>query len=98
MTKTQDIFNKAILKSAELVKMINEDGFEQDSKEVEDINDEIAILEMKLQDLPYDFDEINNLRKYIESVIGKDYFFDKRCWGYLSDVVFEIENNIAWSL
>ena len=98
MTKTQDIFNKAILKSAELVKMINEDGFEQDSKEVEDINDEIAILEMKLQDLPYDFDEIDNLRKYIESVIGKDYFFDKRCWSYLSDVVFEIENNIAWSL
>lgn len=94
MTKTQNIFNEAIIKSAELVKMINEDGFEQDDKEVEKLNDEISELESQLLDLPYDF-EIDNLKKYITDIVDKNYFNDKRCWNYLYDIVYDIESNIG---
>lgn len=96
-TKTQDIFNQAILKSAQLVKMINEDGYDSEDKEVEKINNEISNLEIKLLDLPHDFGEYD-LDKYIKDVVGKNYFFDKRCWSYLYDIVYEIENNIGWNL
>lgn len=95
MTKTQNIFNEAIIKSAELVKMINEDGFEQDDKEVDKINDEISELECQLLDLPYDF-EIGNLKKYITDIVDKNYFIDERCWNYLYDVVYDIESNIGF--
>ena len=106
-TKTQDIFNQAILKAAELCKMINEDGYDYEDKEVEKINDEISNLQEKLLFLPYDFGEYNeeeecycirDLNKYIKDVVGKNYFTDKRCWSYLYDIIYLIENDISWYL
>jgi hypothetical protein len=107
MTKTQSIFNKAILKYAEIVKMINEDGVDADSKELEKANEELSQFEMQLQDLPFDFGDydkeddyyyIKDLNKYIKGVVGSNYFFDKRCWSYLYDIIYEVEGNIGWSL
>ena len=60
ITKTQKIFNETILKSAELCKMLNEEGFDYEDKEVEKINDEISNLQIKLLDLPYDFGEYDD--------------------------------------
>ena len=106
-TKTQDIFNRAILKSAELCKMLNEDGYDYEDKEVEKINDEISNLQEKLLYLPYDFGEyddeeecyrIKDLDKYIKDLVGKNYFTDKRCWSYLYDIIYDIENDISWNL
>ena len=96
MTKTEKIFQDAIRVSAEVVKMINEDGAEYE--DVEKLNEEIAELESKLQDLSWDFDEIKNRKDYCKKVLGKDYFYDSRCWDYLTDVVYEIENNVGWNL
>ena len=96
MTKTEKIYQDAIKKSAEVVKAINEDGAEYE--DVEELNDDIAQLEIKLQDLPWDFDEIKNRKDYCKKVLGKDYFYDSRCWDYLSDVVYEVEGYIGWNL
>ena len=108
ITKTQRIFNEAILKSAELCKMLNEEGFDYEDKEVEKINDEISNLQIKLLDLPYDFGEyddeeeeyylLKDLDKYIKDVVGKNYFSDKRCWSYLYDIVYDIQRDIGWNL
>ena len=98
MSKTEKVFQDAIKLSAELIKMINEDGYDIEDKEVEKKNDEIAQMQIKLLDLPYDFEEIDNLENYCKKVLGNKYFFDNRCWNYLTDVVYDIEKDIAWNL
>lgn len=104
-TKTQKIFDEAILKIAKLCKMLNEEGKNYD--DVEELNDEIANLQIKLHDLPYDFGEyddeeecyrIKDLDEYMKDIVGKNYFTDKRCWSYMYDIVYETENNIGWNL
>ena len=96
MTKTEKLFQDAIKLSAELVKEINENG--ADYEDVEGLNDKIADIQCELQDLPYDFNEIKNRKDYCKKLLGKDYFYDCRCWDYLTDIVYEIENDIGWNI
>lgn len=102
-SKTQEVFDKAILKAAELVKFLNEDTewfdtndeSDPNTQKVNQMNEDIAQYEMQLQDLPMDFD-YGNLKDYLKNIIGSDYFSDKRCWDYLYDTVYEISNDIDW--
>lgn len=88
--KTQKIFDEVVLKMAEVVKLINEDGEDADSKIISDMNDDISGLHATLFDGSNDFVELKDLKNYIKDVVGKDYFSDKRCWEYLYDSVFEV--------
>lgn len=88
--KTQKIFDEVVLKMAEVVKLINEDGEDADSKIISDMNNDISDLHATLFDRSNDFVELKDLKNYIKDVVGKDYFSDKRCWEYLYDSVFEV--------
>lgn len=90
MADTRKIFDKVISEIAEVVKLINEDGEDVDSKIISDMNDDISDLHATLFDGSNDFVELKNLKNYIKDVVGKDYFSDKRCWEYLYDSVFEV--------
>ncbi len=43
-----------------------------------------------------DFD-YGDLGDYIKNVLGKDYFYDYRCWDYLHDIVYDISRDIDWN-
>lgn len=90
MINTQKIFDKTIQEIAEVVKLINEDGEDVDSKIISDMNDDISDLHATLFDGSNDFVELKDLKNYIKDVVGKDYFSDRRCWEYLYDSVFEV--------
>ena len=90
MINTQKIFDKTIQEIAEVVKLINEDGEDVDSKIISDMNDDISDLHATLFDGNNDFVELKDLKNYIKDVVGKDYFSDRRCWEYLYDSVFEV--------
>ena len=92
MTKTEKLFQDAIKVSAEVVKMINEDDYDLEDKNIIDLNDKVSNIQCELLDLPMDF-EIKNRKDYCKKLLGKDYFSDNRCWDYLNDVVYEIEND-----
>lgn len=90
MINTKKIFDKTIQEIAEVVKLINEDGEDVDSKIISDMNDDISDLHATLFDGSNDFVELKDLKNYIKDVVGKDYFSDRRCWEYLYDSVFEV--------
>lgn len=90
MINTQKIFDKTIQEIAEVVKLINEDGEDVDSKIISDMNDDISDLHATLFDGSNNFVELKDLKNYIKDVVGKDYFSDRRCWEYLYDSVFEV--------
>ena len=90
MINTQKIFDKTIQEIAEVVKLINEDGEDVDSKIISDMNDDISDLHATLFDGSNDFVELKDLKNYIKNVVGKNYFSDKRCWEYLYDSVYEV--------
>jgi len=90
MINTQKIFDKTIQEIAEVVKLINEDGEDIDSKIISDMNDDISDLHATLFDGSNNFVELKDLKNYIKDVVGKDYFSDRRCWDYLYDSVFEV--------
>ena len=90
MINTRKIFDKIIQEIAEVVKLINEDGEDADSKIISDMNDDISDLHATLFDGNNDFVELKDLKNYIKDVVGKDYFSDRRCWEYLYDSVFEV--------
>lgn len=90
MINTKKIFDKTIQEIAKVVKLINEDGEDVDSKIISDMNDDISDLHATLFDGNNDFVELKDLKNYIKDVVGKDYFSDRRCWEYLYDSVFEV--------
>ena len=90
MINTKKIFDKTIQEIAKVVKLINEDGEDVDSKIISDMNDDISDLHTTLFDGSNDFVELKDLKNYIKDVVGKDYFSDKRCWEYLYDSVYEV--------
>lgn len=90
MINTKKTFDKTIQEIAKVVKLINEDGEDVDSKIISDMNDDISNLQATLLDGSNDFVELKNLENYIKDVVGKDYFSDRRCWEYLYDSVFEV--------
>ena len=83
MINTKKIFDKTIQEIAKVVKLINEDGEDVDSKIISDMNDDISDLHATLFDGSNDFVELKDLKNYIKDVVGKDYFSDKRCREYL---------------
>lgn len=109
MTKIQKKFNDYIKASGELVKHLNESDYEVDDfdKETDRLNDVIDNLAVELLNEYNDFSiynektgklTIDNLEidDYIKSVLGKNYFYDKRCWNYMHDgLVDEILNNMT---
>ena len=90
MINTKKTFDKTIQEIAKVVKLINEDGEDVDSKIISDMNDDISNLQATLLDGSNDFVELKNLENYIKDVVGKDYFSDRRCWEYLYDSVFDV--------
>ena len=90
MINTKKIFDKTIQEIAKVVKLINEDGEDVDSKIISDMNDDISDLHATLFDGSNDFVELKDLKNYIKDVVGKDYFSDRRCWEYLYDSVYEV--------
>ena len=90
MMNTKKIFDKTIQEIAEVIKLLNEDGEDADSKIISDMNDDISDLNATLLDGNNDFVELKDLKNYMKDVVGKDYFSDKRCWDYLYDSVFEL--------
>ena len=90
MINTKKIFDKTIQEIAKVVKLINEDGEDVDSKIISDMNDDISDLHATLFDGSNDFVELKDLKNYIKDIVGKDYFSDKRCWEYLYDSVYEV--------
>lgn len=90
MINTKKIFDKTIQEIAKVVKLINEDGEDVDSKIISDMNDNISDLHATLFDGSNDFVELKDLKNYIKDVVGKDYFSDRRCWEYLYDSVYEV--------
>lgn len=97
VSKTQEVFNKAILKAAELVKQANEES--EDEESAEKRNSELSDITSELIDLPFDFElEPQELEAYIKKIVPADYFDDNRCWSYLYDVVFDdIYRNIGFN-
>ena len=96
-SKTQDVFDKAILKTAELVKVENEEN--EDGESVEKLNGELSDITSELVDLPFDFElEPQEIKAYVKKVVPADYFDDERCWSYLYDVVYEdVYGNIGYN-
>jgi len=94
MTKTEELFQDAIKISAEVVKDINEDDYDLEDNDIIDLNDKVSDIQCELLELPMDF-EVKNRKEYCKKLLGKDYFSDNRCWDYLSDIVYEIENDIG---
>lgn len=90
MADSKKIFDKTIQEIAEVVKLINEDGEDVDSKIISDMNDDISDLHTSLIDCKNDFVSLGDLKDYIFKVVGKNYFADKRCWDYLYDSVYEV--------
>ena len=103
MTKIQKKFNEYIVASAELVKHLNESNYDVDNfdEETDRLNDVIDVMGGDLGGKTNDFTIYNDksgdttienlsIDDYIKSVIGKDYFYDKRCWEYLYDIVKEM--------
>ena len=90
MINTKKTFDKTIQEIAKVVKLINEDGEDVDSKIISDMNDDISDLHATLFDGSNDFVELKDLKNYIKDVVGKDYFSDRRCWEYLYDSVYEV--------
>ena len=90
MINTKKIFDKTIQEIAKVVKLINEDGEDVDSKIISDMNDDISDLHATLFDGSNDFVELKDLKNYIKDIVGKDYFSDRRCWEYLYDSVYEV--------
>ena len=93
MTKTEILFKKGIRKAAELVKYLNEDVEVPDENQVDELNEEIAEYETELGSMPMDFplEDVD-----VKEVMGDDYFIDRRCWDYLSDMVSEMYDSIDW--
>ena len=98
-SKTQDMFDKAILKAAELVKKANEEEIYDNAGNIK-LNDELDNITVKLIDLPFDFNlEPQELKSYIKKLVPENYFSDKRCWSYLYDIVFDdIYKNIGFNI
>ena len=90
MADTRKIFDKVISEIAEVVKLINEEGEDVDSKVISDKNDDISDLHAILLDEKNDFVALTDLKDYIKKIVGKNYFTDKRCWDYLYDSVYEV--------
>ena len=86
-SKAQKIFDKAILKAAELVKKSNEEEiFDEEGNEK--LNKELSDITVDLVDLPFEL-EPQELESYIKKIVPADYFDDYRCWSYLYDVVYD---------
>ena len=92
VNKTQKIFDEVVLKMAEVVKLVNEDMEDPDTEmyKVDNLNDEISDLSMKLVDAENNFLSFRNLDKYCKDLLGNNYFGDKRCWSYLHDSLYDI--------
>jgi len=90
--KTQKIFDEVVLKMAEAVKLINEDMEDPDAEmyKVDNLNDEISDLTVKLVDAKNNFLSFRDLDKYCEDLLGSNYFGDKRCWSYLHDSLYDV--------
>lgn len=90
--KTQKIFDEVVLKMAEVVKLINEDMEDPDTEmyKVDNLNDEISDLTVKLVDAKNNFLSFRDLDKYCEDLLGSNYFGDKRCWSYLHDSLYDV--------
>lgn len=90
--KTQKIFDELILKMAEVVKLVNEDMEDPDTEmyKVDNLNDEISDLSVKLVDAENNFLSFRDLDKYCKDLLGSNYFGDKRCWSYLHDSLYDI--------
>lgn len=99
----QKKFNEYIVASAELVKHLNESDYDVDDfdEETDRLNDVIDDMGAKLGGETNDFTIYNDkngdvtidnlyLDDYIKYVMGKDYFYDRRCWEYLYDIVKEM--------
>lgn len=86
-SKAQKIFDKAILKAAELVKKANEEEI-YDNAGNDKLNRELSDITVDLVDLPFDL-EPQELKSYIKKIVPADYFDDDRCWSYLYDVVYD---------
>ena len=61
MINTKKTFDKTIQEIAKVVKLINEDGEDVDSKIISDMNDDISNLQATLLDGSNDFVELKNL-------------------------------------
>ncbi len=90
--KTQKIFDEVVLKMAEVVKLVNEDMEDPDTEmyKVDNLNDEISDLSVKLVDAENNFLSFRDLDKYCKDLLGSNYFGDKRCWSYLHDSLYDI--------
>ena len=90
--KTQKIFDEIILKMAEVVKLINEDMEDTDTEmeKVDNLNDEISDLTVKIVDAENNFLSFRDLDKYCKDLLGKNYFADNRCWSYLHDAIYDV--------
>lgn len=108
MTKMQKKFNEYIVASAELVKHLNESDYDVDNfdEETDRLNDIIDDMGAELGGETNDFTIYNDkngdttidnlyLDDYIKYVMGKDYFYDRRCWEYLYDIVKEILEDMS---
>ena len=85
MINTQKIFDKTIQEIAEVVKLINEDGEDVDSKIISDMNDDISDLHATLFDGNNDFVEL----KYadVRNIASKRVIV--KCGGVYLDTVEE---------
>ena len=90
MTKTEKLFQDAIKVSAEVVKMINEDDYDLEDKNIIDLNDKVSNIQCELLDLPMDF-EIKNRKDYCKKLLGKDYFSDNEI------IVSELQDTVEYS-
>lgn len=90
--KTQKIFDEVVLKMAEVVKLVNEDMEDPNTEmyKVDNLNDEISDLTVKLVDAKNNFLSFRDLDKYCKELLGGNYFGDKRCWSYLHDSLYDI--------
>lgn len=90
--KTKKLFDEAVIKMARVVKILNEEV--EDPSEVMDVidklNDEISDIQIELRNGKNDFLKRNDLSEYPKILLGKDYFFDKRCWSYLYDALYDV--------
>ena len=90
--KTKKLFDEAVTKMAKVVKILNEEV--EDPSEIMDVidklNDEISDIQIELRNGKNDFLKRNDLFEYPKILLGKDYFFDKRCWSYLYDALYDV--------
>jgi len=96
MTKTEKLFRKTIKMNANLCKMLNDASYDWESEEAQRVHSLCEELNTKLLYLPHDFNYKGTLQDFCKSVVGKKFFSDDRCFIYLSDGVYEVEQNIGW--